>query len=289
MTLLLPESTKIVIWNVDARPWHVHGLGAGREGVTLIGQTGHMFAPVSLLVSEGARQDGATFLRSVRHKKEMDLLVFIRGRTVRDFQAIHDAWFRGWSTDRPCTIGTFTHHQGWRYQQVQLDSAPEPQGDVDPAKNAAITFQMSVTAMDPLTRHFDETVTWTNTLGLNEGVLRMRNAADQVAWPRYTMPGPGRYWIQDPTDSDGLRIVQTPILLAGETLRIDSHPRHRTARVYSAAHPSGRNVWGQLAGRRWLASLPPWSSTDIVVRVSDGGTTESAVTGTVSPRSSRPY
>lgn len=285
----LTELTKTVIWDNNGRVWHVHGHGAGREGVKLLAQTGHMFAPVQLLVSEGARQDGATFLRSVRSRKEWDFGVLIQGRTVRDFHSIHDAWFRGWSTDTPCIIGTFTHHQGWRYQLVQLDAAPAPVGETDPAVNFAVAYQMSTTAMDPLTRHFDETSTWTNTLGLNEGVLRLRNAADREAWPRYTMPGPGRYWIQDPTDPDQLRMVQTPILLAGETLRIDSHPRHRTARVYSDANPAGRNVWGALAGRRWLASLPPWSSTEIVVRASDGATTSATVTATVSPRSSRPY
>uniref|UniRef100_UPI003F498A55 phage tail protein n=1 Tax=Nocardia suismassiliense TaxID=2077092 RepID=UPI003F498A55 len=286
---LLIEATKTVVWDINGRVWHLHGIGAGREGVRLTRQAGFMFAPVSLLVSEGARQDGATFLRSVRSKKEWDFVVLIAGATVRDFHAIHDAWFRGWSTDKPCTLGVFTRHQGWRYQQVQLDTAPEPLSEVDSALNAALVYQMSATAMDPLAHHFDETSTWTNTLALNEGVVRLRNAADQPGWPRYTMNGPGRWWIQDPTDEVLVRVVQTPKLTTGQTLRIDSHPRHRTARVYSPANPSGINVWGQLAGRRWLAPAPAWSSTEIVVRVTDGGTTASAITATLSPRSSRPF
>lgn len=286
--LLTATATKQVVWDINGRVWHLHGVGAGREGVTLVSQTGHMFAPVQLLVSEGARQDGATFLRSVRSKKEWDFVVFVRGQSVRDFHAIHDAWFRGWSTDKPVTVGTFTRHQGWRFQQAQLDSAPIPVGEVDPALNAALAYQMSATAMDPLAHHFDETVTWTNTLGLGEGLLRLRNAADQPAWPRYTMNGPGRWWIQDPTDEVSLRVVQTPPIGAGETLRIDTHPRHRTARSYSPTNPSGRPVWSALAGRRWLASLPPWSSTEVIVRV-EGGTTAAAITATVSPRSSRPF
>ncbi len=296
MSPLDNEATKIVAWDVNGRVWHLAGAGAGREGARLIDQTGHMFAPTSLLVSEGARQDGATFLRSVRSKKEWDFLVLLRGTskplvhsTVRDFLAIHDAWFRGWSTDRPTTIGTFTRHQGWRHQQWQLDAAPVPaDGYGDPARNGAALYQMSAVAMDPLSHHFDEPQTWVNTLGLGEGTVRARNAADQPAWPRYTMNGPGRISIQDPTDSELLRVVETPMILDGETLRIDTHPRRRTARVYSPANPNGRNVWGQLAGRRWFASVLPWTSLDIIVRV-QGGTTASAVSVTVSPRSSRPF
>jgi hypothetical protein len=287
--LLQIETTKIVVWDIHGRVWHLHGVGAGMEGVRLTRQSGYMFAPVQLLVSEGARQDGATFLRSVRSKKEWDFVVLLRADSVRGFHAVHDAWHRGWSTDIPCKVGYFTRHQGWRYQLVQLDTAPDPLGDVDPTRNAAIEYQMSATAMDPLARHLPESDVWINADGTNEGVLRARNAADQPAWARYTMNGPGRYAIQDPNFSDTLRIVETPPLLAGEELRIDTHPRHRTARVYSDANPDGLNVWGKLAGRHWFQSLPAWSSTEIIVRVAEGARLESTVRVDVTPRSSRPF
>lgn len=287
--LLRREDTKIVVWDIHGRVWHLAGVGAGREGVTLDTQAGYMFAPVNLLVSEGARQDGATFLRSVRSKKEKDFFVFINGNgSVRSFHAIHDAWHRGWSTDIPCKVGYYTRHQGWRYQLEQLDAAPELQGNIDPARNAAVVYQMSTVAMDPLERHLGEHDVWINSDGANEGIVVARNAADQPAWPRYSMNGPGRFSIQDPNTGDLTRIVETVPLVAGEELRIDTHPRHRTARVYSAAEPEGRNVWGQMGGRRWFASMAPWSSTPIVVRVTDG---DLGSTGRVdvTPRSSRPF
>lgn len=287
--LLSRDGTKIACWDVNGRCWHLHGVGAGREGVTITGMTGYAFAPTGLLLQEGARQDGATFLRSVRSKKETDFTVLIKGADVRSFHAIHDAWWRGWSTDRPVTIGWWTRYQGWRFQQYQLDAAPDPMGDVDSAVNAAAQYLVSTVALDPLQHHLDETFTWTNADGFNEGIVRARNAADQPGWARYTMPGPGRYRIGDPLEEDPTRIVETPVLLAGETLRIDTHPRHRTARVYSGATPSGRNVWGQLAGRRWFHAMDPWSSTDIAVQVADGATTTASVTVTVTPRSSRPF
>ncbi|MEU0540659.1 phage tail protein [Nocardia sp. NPDC005978] len=293
--LLESHGTKVVLWDVNGRVWHLSGTNAGREGVRLSQQAGYMFAPVQLLISEGARQDGATFVRSVRAKKEWDFLVVISGDAkgagadpIRDFHAVHDAWFRGWSTDKPVTVGYYTRHQGWRFQQAQLDSAPEPVGDIDPARNATAGYKMSATAMDPLERHFDENQVWTNTSGLDEGIVRLRNAADQPVWPRYTMSGPGRWSILDPFEGDLLRMVQTPTLQAGETLRIDTHPRHRTAFVYTGGNSKGRNVWGQLAGRRWLQPMQPWSTTDITVKV-EGGTTASSIVATVTPRSSRPF
>lgn len=296
--LLDIDTTKVIYWGCRTRkPWHLAGIGAGTQGVVLgENMAGHMLPPVSLLVSEGARQDGATFLRSVRHKRELDFIVHIGGDTLpmvfdspRDFHAVHDAWWRDWSTDIPGVLGFFTRHQGWRYYRAQLDDAPEPLSGIDPAQQMHEAYRMSATAMDPLAQHFDETSTWVNGLGLNEGLLRLRNAADQPAFARYTMNGPGRWWIQDPTDTESLRVVQTPVIQAGETLRINTHPRQRTARVYSDTNPSGRNVWGQLAGRRWLASLPAWSSTELIVRCSDGATTAATITAAVTPRSSRPF
>ncbi|WP_336086202.1 phage tail protein [Nocardia sp. SSK8] len=293
--LLNDQGTKIVVWDVNGRAWHLSGANAGREGVRLSAQTGFMFAPVELLVSEGARQDGATFMRSVRSKREWDFVVVITGtggagRTdpVREFHAVHDAWFRGWSTDKPATVGYFTRHQGWRFQKVQLDAAPEPVGDVDPARNRLVAYKMSAAAMDPLFGHFEENSVWENSAGAGEGVVRVRNAADQQAWPRYTMNGPGRWAILDPLAGDDLRLVQTPRLAEGEVLRIDTHPRHRTARLYSDDAPGGRNVWAQLAGRRWLAPVEPWSTTEILVQVEDG-TVDSSIIASVSPRSSRPF
>ncbi|WP_433598184.1 phage tail protein [Nocardia sp. CA-135953] len=293
--LLETHGTKVVVWDVNGRVWHLSGVNSGREGVRLSQQNGFMFAPVQLLISEGARQDGATFVRSVRSKKEWDFLAVISASAkdsgadpVRDFHAVHDAWFRGWSTDKPVTVGYYTRHQGWRFEQAQLDAAPEPVGDVDPARNAMAVYKMSATAMDPLERHFDENSVWTNSAGIGQGSVRLRNAADQPAWPRYTMNGPGRWQILDPVPGDLPRMVQTPLLTATQTLRIDTHPRHRTATVYDSSGAKPVNVWAQLSGRRWMQSMDPWSSTEITVQV-EGGTTASSIIASVTPRSSRPF
>ncbi|MGM5068110.1 phage tail protein [Rhodococcus qingshengii] len=296
-SILESEATKLVYIGppkADGSPgkcWHLAGVNAGDEGVSLeSGMKGHVFASLDLLTSEGAKQDGATFLRSVRGKREFDMPILIEGRTSREFFARHDEWWRSVEADRPGHLGFFTRYNGWSFSPVQLDSAPEPLGDVDPAGDYCESYLMGVTAMDPAYRSFDEQVTWTNELGSNEGKVNVRNAAGMVQWPTYTMNGPGRWWIQDPIDDpDALRLVATPMLEAGETLRIDTGKRRPTARVYSAAGGfNGRNVWGQLKGRRWLYSIPPWTSKEIIVRV-EGGTTASSFIATGTPRGARPY
>ncbi|WP_395705265.1 phage tail protein [Rhodococcus ruber] len=297
MSLLDSELTKIVYigppkaGGVPGKCWHLAGPNAGAQGVHLeSGMKGHMFGPVDLLVSEGAKQDGATFLRSIRGKREFDLPITIGGETMRGFFQVHDEWFRSLNTDVPGHLAFFTRYNGWHFSRVQLDSAPEPLSGVDPAFNYSESYVIGATAMDPAYLSFDEVVTWTNELGTNEGTLLQRNAAHMPGWPRYTMNGPGRFWIEDPLDSESdMRALQTPELLAGEELRIDTHPRRPTARLYSAATGfNGRNVWGQLGGRRWLKSIPPWTSKEVVVRV-EGGTLESKVTSQLTPRGTRPY
>lgn len=297
MSLLRSEQTKIVYIGPPKRdgtpgkPWHLAGPNFGLQGAFLeTGMKGHMFGPVDLLVSEGAKQDGATFLRSIRGKREYDLPVTIFGDTMREFFQRHDEFFRSTSTDVPGHLAFFTRYNGWHYTRVQLDSAPEPVSGGDPAGDYSESYVVGVTAMDPAYLSFDEEHQWTNTLGTNEGVLRIRNAAHLEMWPRYTMNGPGRFWIGDPIDSDDeIRILQVPELHEGEELRIDTHPRRPTARLYSAATGfNGRNVWGQLGGRRWLKPIQPWSSKEVVVRV-EGGSTKSSVIVHGTPRGTRPF
>ncbi|MFF9739057.1 hypothetical protein, partial [Methylobacterium sp. NPDC014615] len=91
-SILESEATKLVYIGppkADGSPgkcWHLAGPNAGDEGVTLEkGMKGHVFASLGLLTSEGAKQDGATFLRSVRGKREFDMPILIEGRNFREF------------------------------------------------------------------------------------------------------------------------------------------------------------------------------------------------------------
>lgn len=296
MSILDSDLTKIVYIGPpnDGRPGrvtHLAGPNAGREGVWLeTGMKGHVFGPVHLLTSEGAKQDGATFLRSIRGKREFDLPITIEGRTMREFYERHDAFFRSLETDRPGHWATFTRYAGWQYTRVQLDQDPEPLSGVDPSFEYSESYLIGVTAMDPAYLTFDEEGFWQNDIGVDEGIIRQRNPGLLPMWPRYTMKGPGRWWIEDPLEApDQLRMLQTPELAANEELRIDTHPRRPTARVYSPATGfNGRNVWGQLGGRRWLRPVKPRSSRELVVRV-EGGNNDSWIIAHGTPRGTRPY
>lgn len=298
MTPPTDAATKVVWIDINGRPWHLAGPGRGREGVIWEGDPKGWFAPPhELLADEGARQDGATFRRPVTSKREMDFNVSIGNivglviRDMRHWQQVHDLWWRGWSKREPGHLCFWTRPKGWRTSPLILDGAPEPGDGVDPARNLHQSYTVSATGFDPFWSGLDREVSWTNTAATNQGVLRLRNDADADGWARYTCKGPGRYSIQDfdpAADPDGdLRMFRLPMILAGETLQIDIHPRNRTARVYNASGIYLRNVWGQMAGRRIIHPIPPWGTTEIVVTV-EGGDVTSEVVAALVPKNSRP-
>lgn len=294
--LLEIDSIKIgYVGGLTRRFWHLAGAGAGAEGIALgEGPQALEFTPFGLILAEAARTDYATFLREKFGKKEMDFAIHIGGeglpltiRNTRHFLAIRDAWWRDWTA--PGHLAYYTRYSGWRYQQVRMDGPAGTVIAVDPTDEHHAVYQMSVVALDGHHRAPDEFTKWVNANGFGEGVLRGRNDSDRSQWPRYTFNGPGRVHIADPIGGDTSRLVQSPVIAAGEELRINTHPGRRTARVYSAAVPSGRNVLGQMAGRKFFAPVPPWSSVEIPVRVTDGATAASAVRVDITPRHTRPF
>lgn len=298
MTTLTSALTKAVWIDIYGRQWHLAGPGVGAEGVILgAGPKGYTFAPHQLLFDEGARQDGATFRRSVVSKRQADFNVSIGNqvglaiRDIRQWQMVHDLWWRGWSRNAPGHLCFWTRGKGWRTTPLYLGAAPEPMTGYDPSLNLHETYTMSAIGFDPFWSSLQREVTWINSAGTNQGVLNMRNDASEPGWARYTLKGPGRYSIQDfdpaaDPDSD-LRMLQLPMLVTGETLQIDLHPRDRTARVYNASGSYLRNVWAQMAGRRILNPIPPWGTTPIAVTVESGDLT-SQVVGTLVPKNARP-
>lgn len=277
------------------RVFHLAGPGAGREGVVLgPDPDGDTFAPFGLLTSEGATQDGAEFLRSVRDKRDMDFTIQIGGANEREFMANHDVWWRSLNSDIPGYLARYTKYAGWRMVPVHYSTEAKPVTGIDPVFNCFESYAVHLTAMDPFYRGFDEQVQWTNSQGTNRTVLPVRNAADQRAWPRYTMRGPGRWYIEDPYTVDeetgSGRMIQTPLLLANEELRIDTHQRRPTARLYNTVTgvENQRNVWAQIGGRRWLFPIEPWDTENISVEV-EGGNLSSAIIAVSTPRFSRPF
>ncbi|WP_043717398.1 hypothetical protein [Nocardia asiatica] len=298
MSLLTSDQTKVVWVDVNGRPWHLAGPGVGAEGVILgADPKGHFFPPHELLFDEGARQDGATFRRDVVSKRMTDFNVSIGNdvgleiRDMRHWQTVHDLWWRGWSRKKPGHLCYWTKVKGWRRTSLYLGDAPEPLSGIDPSINLHEAYTVSAVGPDAFWAGLEREVSWVNTAGSNQGILKQRNDASEPAWARYTLKGPGRYFIEDldpAADPDAdLRMMTIPMIESGETLRIDLHPRHRTARIYNAAGVYLRNVWGQMGGRRFLHAIEPWGTTEIHVSVEDGDLT-SEVVGTLTPLNARP-
>ncbi|MGJ5667803.1 phage tail protein [Rhodococcus aetherivorans] len=285
--------------NRDGTPgrcFHLSGVNSGMEGVILSDHPdGFEFGQQRIVKSKGAKQPGAKFLRALREEREFDFTVHIFGRTAREAQMRRTAWFRSWSTSRPGHLCFFSQNLGWHFIRTQRsDDPPRPTLGADLADPLQYGFtesyEMHVVSMDSDYSSFDEEITWVNTLGLNETTLRARNTGEYEQWPRYTMNGPGRWWIEDPLDTEHeIRLLSTPMLSATEELRIDTNPQRRTARVYSPATGiDGRNVWGQLGGRRWIKPVPAGESKEIVVRI-EGGNLASSIILQGTPKFEGPY
>lgn len=298
MTAPFGNRTKIVWIGVDGTAWHLAGRGVGLEGVILASDPEGLFMPPhELLIDEGARQDGATFRRSVVSKRELDFNISIGNRVglqmrdMRHWQQVHDRWWRGWSRKKPGHLCVWTKSKGWRKTQLYLDMAPKALSGLDPSINLHEAYTVSASGMDPFFSGLEREVSWVNSAATNQGVLKMRNDASEDAWPRYTLKGPGRWFIEDKdpdADPEGdLRMMTAPPILAGETLRVDLHPRNRTARVFNAGGIYIRNVWGQMGGRRFLHALAPSATTEIHVQIEDGDLTSEAV-GTLTPKNVNP-
>ncbi|MFH5209276.1 phage tail protein [Antrihabitans sp. NCIMB 15449] len=279
--------------------YHLAGANAGDENVTMgPDPKGHYFAPIHILSSSSARQDGATPLRTVRDPREWSFDVHIGADNEWDFLAANDLWWRNWSSDRDAFMCFYQQFSGWWTVPVRFSGEADPLTGVDPQAEYFESYTMHVTAFDPAYQAIEESFMWTNTLGLNEGGLLIPNRGTLKLWPRYTMNGPGKYFIEDPlSDENDIRVVQTPTLLPGETLRIDTFERRQTARVYSiSTGPNGRNVWAQLQGRRWLFPIYPSTvgesgdvePTEIRVIV-EGGNVNSHVIATTTQRMPRPF
>ena len=291
-SVLSDDRTRIVYFGPKRpdgkRPrFHLAGFGQGNEGILLGTDPSELeFPPEELLFSEGARQDGATYLDTVYSKREIDLTILISGPNKREFRRLREEWFRSWDSATPGHLGCFTRYNGWRWLGVRRAGAPSPTWGKDPALIRAADYEMTLVADDPLWKSFEEKYLWTNSAGSGNGRLKLRNASDFAVYPKYYMPGPGVYSIQD---GPGGKMLSFPRLSSGETLAIDTHPRRPQARIFETQ--TGlvrRNALKEMRGKRLRASIPKWQTTELAVNVS-GGTYNSQVMSVAGPRFASPW
>nr|WP_296763798.1 hypothetical protein [Rhodococcus sp. (in: high G+C Gram-positive bacteria)] len=289
---LTDDRTKIVYFGAPHKDgsrnrFHLAGHGMGKEGVLLgVDPSELEFPPEEILWSEGARQDGASYLDTIISKRELDLKFLISGPDKREFRRRRELWFRSWSASTPGQLGCYTRYNGWRWLGVQRSGPPQPLWGKDPALIRAADYDMDLVAADPLWHSFQEKYLWVNEGLTGRGKLKIRNASDYKVFPQYYMPGPGTYSIQD---GDGGDLITFPKLVAGETLSIDTHPRRPFARIFQTG--TGivtRNALKEMRGRRLRQPMDEWSTTELDVTVT-GGNYASAIYSVAAPRFASPW
>ncbi|PBC38464.1 hypothetical protein CJ179_38320 [Rhodococcus sp. ACS1] len=267
--------------------FHLAGYGMGKQGVLLgTDPDGLEFPPIESLWSESARQIGATYRDTVISRREVDIEAQVFGDTMREFRQRREQWFKAWSPRATGHLACFTRYNGWRWLGVRNQGQASPNWGKDPSLIRAAYFDMSIVADDPLWHTFQEKFLWTNAAQTGQGVIKIRNASEYEAHPKFYMPGPGKYSIQDGANGP---MVELPELADGETLAIDTHPQRPTARVFSTEGGSDfTSVQKKMRGKRFRNPMQPWTSTELKVSVT-GGSDVSQVYSVSSPRFDSPW
>jgi hypothetical protein len=285
-TYFTDQRTKLTYFGTQGGVFHLAGWGMKREGVSLGTDPKHLYMPpMESLWTEGARMDGAWYNGTVISKREMDVEFQIESTTRHGFRLRNDWWWSNWSTSKDGVLAAHNEATGWRWLDVRLAGPAEPKQGKDPALIKACDYDVTIVAPEALWRSFKDKSTWVDD-GTHVGTIRNTNWSDIDAFPSYTMPGPGKYFIQDGENGE---IINLPELGWGETMKVDTHPLRPFIRVWSAANGSdGKLRWAKMKGKRLRTPVPANSAARIRVGVT-AGAYNAQIQSTVTPRFLSPW
>lgn len=283
---LTNKNTKLVYFGTQGGVFHLAGYGMKSEGVTLGTDPKQLFMPpMENLFTEGARMDGAWYQDTVVSKREMDVEFQVEGKTILQFGKRNDWFWSNWSTRKDGTFAACGQNTGWRWMKTRLGGPAEAKWGKDPALIRACDYDVTIVAPHPLWRSFDDRPFWKDD-GSHTGTLRLSNPGDLEAYPTFTMPGPGKYWIQDGENGE---IINLPAIGWGDTMKVDTNPLRPFIRVYNSSTGfDGKLNWSKMKGKRLRAPVLPGTAARIRVGVSQGSY-NSQIMATTTPEYLRPW
>lgn len=283
---LTNQNTKLVYFGTQGGVFHLAGQGMKTEGISLGTDPKQLYFPdMENLWTEGARMDGAWYQDTVLSKRELDLEFQVEGNSIRQFGIRNDFWWSNWSTRMDGVLAGCGEVTGWRWMNVRLGGKSEPKWGKDPALIRACDYDCSIVAPRPAYRSFPDRIIW-NDNGDHQGEMRLANRGELPAYPKFTMPGPGKYWIQD---GEGGEIIHLPQIGWGDTMVVDTNNIRPFIRVYNqATGVDGKLNWSKMKGKRLRAPIRPGTSSRIRVGVSQGSY-NAQIMSTVTPEYLRPW
>jgi hypothetical protein len=197
----------------------------------ILRQISGLQAPARFLDNQGARQDGTTYLDSLRDPAQIDMVLEAWGATPDQFRQTMRAWLGAWRFDQMGVLNWFTQRMGTWYMPVRQAKSIPDQLQQYPAM------------------HRRQIITWTcrgdnsfwygpdsvSVVGNGSGFNNVMNLGTEPAWPRHLCYGPGTFYIGD--GLSGNTITFGP-LNAGQVALITTLPRLRSVVDLSASAPA---------------------------------------------------
>jgi hypothetical protein len=192
-------------------------------------------APARFLDNQGARQDGTTYLDSVREPAQIDMVLEAWGATPDQFRQTVRAWIGAWRFDQMGILNWNTQRIGLWYMPVRQAKAFPDQLKQYPAMHRRQIFTWTARGDSSFWYGPDSVSAF---VGNGSGFNNLINLGTEPAWPRHLCYGPGTFQIGD--GISGTVITFGP-LLAGQVALITTLPRLRSVVDLSASAPAQAN------------------------------------------------
>jgi hypothetical protein len=220
---------------------HLHGPGAGMEGVVLSLQVqGEQHLPFEQVIMESAFQWGSTIERTNYPQRLINLRVQIGG-TLNGFQyngysyqLVDNRWWAGQDETQDGWLGIYTRWTGWRWVPVRPMKTVDTAQKLEPqayGNNMAI-WDINWVSQRPYYTKTSLFKTWSasngsiGSDGLYSGSLILANQADMQTYVEYIINGAGTAYVQDNNSST---LVQLPPMFASDGPGLcDTDPQERT-------------------------------------------------------------
>lgn len=209
--------------------------------------------PTEYRVDSSANIAGGKHVDTIAGPRQIDCAVNIMGDNNKQMRENKRRWFRNHPDDNPGRLWAFTSDGPPRYLSViKSDKAALGSLDEDPSIYGRYKgLEWGWVSNEPYWLGFRETKRFKHVSGGKYKAVFYNPSTVPQVYPVMYLPGPGQW-----TLSLGYQRLnfRTPVLLDGETARLDFHPKHPT---FNKKKPNGEieNLWPSMVGQRPIFSL----------------------------------
>lgn len=305
-----PTGLTIILHGCDGSTWHVHGKGAGAEGVwCAMGQMKGLFAPpVRTAWSSGARQRGGKLRGMWFDPRDTNLgFHLVPDRVGADPEALMSMWWNavGYREDeydwdsKLATIEAISPRGVSRFLDIQLRDTVDFDPTIDPLMRRHANPILPLRSAQPLWYSEPDVSKWSTTATSGSGTVTVSNPSPIPMWQKWnitrgdwTLPdrsieGPPRHRFlgrskRTGRDDSARDILMPPIgpVQGGATVDLDPD-----ALMVRDAH--GTNLLGQMPvpGRWFEYEIPSWTQElELPVSVTGAPSGVGAMVQLVMPR-----